>query len=252
MLCSEWRAVFRGIDNPDGLERLASIAGRAVLLDEKLEQWAQTLPRPFGYTMKPLNVPETAPDWIRNLLISDGAPCFWHEPASPVSEMLWRFYWETRMIICQALLYTNSVLSSMDSPINPISGREDDVESCLLNSVDRLCESCVTPLIKTFEKANGGALKAEEIPSIRGYLMLQILPTIHLCLEQTMLRNEQVDLGGRRTWIKAMKDFVQFSLGFTKAAAEIDPTRLQNLPVQLWNLGDESCWSMGRRYQDCQ
>lgn len=60
----------------------------------------------------------------------------------------------------------------MDLFINFISGREDDVELCLLNSVDCFCELCVIFFIKIFEKVNGGVLKVEEILSICGYLML--------------------------------------------------------------------------------
>ncbi|KAK0389630.1 hypothetical protein NLU13_3205 [Sarocladium strictum] len=249
LLCSEWRSVLTDLHVTSDLDRLAKVAEHALSLDGELEQWERLLPSPFRYKPRPIAVSEATPDWLRHLLTSPGAPSSWHEPDGPLSEMLWRFHWEVRMILCQALLHTNLVLGSQDSSINPMRGREGEVESRLLNIIDRLCEACITPLIMASDKTSAAATgpKIEDIPSIRGYLMLHILPGVNLCLRQTVIRSVDVDLRDRRTWVQAMGDFVQFRLGFTKAAAEIDTIRLRKLPIQLWSFGSEDCWSLGRQ-----
>jgi hypothetical protein len=239
-LNTRWRIALDNVNTPNGLDALAGIASEAMALDEKLKQWAADLPGPFGYVSKPIELADTTPAWVRELVTAPGAPRASHVPVSPVGEMLWRFYWETRMILYQALLHTDNVLDGRGhSSILSRAGKAQ-IESSLMDIIDRLCESCITPLIKSLEEADSDKdFKIEDFRSIRAYLMLQILPTTHICLSQITLHSVQADTASRRSWLQTIKDFVQFKLGFSKAAAEVDMASL-NLPIQLWSLANGS------------
>lgn len=240
LLNVRWRTALDNVDTPNGLDALASIASEALALDEKLKQWAAGLPTPFGYVSKPIELTDTAPAWVRELVTAPGAPRASHVPVTPVGEMLWRFYWEARMILYQALLHTDNVLDSRNHSSVLSRAGKAQIESSLLDIIDRLCESCITPLIKGLKEADSDKdFKIEDLRSIQAYLMLQILPTTHICLSQITLHSVQADTASRRSWLQTMKNLVQFKLGFSKAAAEVDMARL-SIPIQLWSLANGS------------
>ncbi|KAL2214018.1 hypothetical protein CC79DRAFT_1327888 [Sarocladium strictum] len=240
LLNTRWRTALDNVNTPNGLDALAGIASEAMALDEKLKRWAADLPGPFGYVSKPIELADTTPAWVRELVTAPGAPRASHVPVSPVGEMLWRFYWETRMILYQALLHTDNVLDGRGHSSVLSRAGKAQIESSLMDIIDRLCESCITPLIKSLEEADSDKdFKIEDFRSIRAYLMLQILPTTHICLSQITLHSVQSDTASRRSWLQTMKDFVQFKLGFSKAAAEVDMASLI-LPIQLWSLANGS------------
>ncbi|KAH8172514.1 hypothetical protein LIA77_06769 [Sarocladium implicatum] len=234
LYCSEWNAALGSMRDPSSLERLTAIAAKALVLDDEIQSSAANLPQPFGYTVKPITAAENVPKWVHNILACSGAPDSSHDYSSPVSEMLWRFYWVTRLILCQALLYTDRVLHAKGAPFNPIAKRREAVESALAHVIQRSCESCVTPIVQAVEQKDTGAVEVQDIASIRGYLMLQVLPTVSLCIDQTAQDYAHLDLESRRPWLKAMKDLLQVGLGFSKAAAEINTLLLNDLPIQLW------------------
>lgn len=232
LLCADWKAAFENIGTISGLEELATIANRGMSLDDKLDEWSQNLPYVCTYSVEPLEE-EAYPGWLQTLLRGSWCPQNSHAYVSPVTQMLWRFYWETRMILNQALLYTNSILDERLSPYNLISPHRKKIESCVLSTADRLCESCLSPLVLT-NSTKSHNFKIEEITSLDGYLMLQILPTVRLCFQQVVISG--VDLQGRKDWVDKMNQFLNLHLGLSKATAEVDATRFATLPIQIWSV----------------
>lgn len=212
---------------------LHSIATTGLALDKKLEEWSRNVPPTCAYSVVPLTKGST-PDWLWPLIGGPWAPQGSHDYATPVAKMLWRFYWETRLILAQALLFTNLVLKEKGAPSNPISVMEKEIEFNLLSCVDRLCESCLNPLSSPSE-TRPQPQRVEDIRSLQGYLLIQILPTVAFSLGQAAIVG--INLRGRKEWVQSMQRFVRVDLGFAKGSQDTEtmPSLLE-LPVQLWGL----------------
>ncbi|KAH7313886.1 hypothetical protein B0I35DRAFT_410822 [Stachybotrys elegans] len=230
-ICTEWRRAFVEVDMGSGPERLVAVAGRALSLDRMLDEWSRHLPSEFVYTMEPTSV-SADPAWLQSLFEGPWAPQASHHYATGVAEMLWRFYWVARMILGQALLHTDVVLRGKGSALNPVAECRSQVEFGLLLAADRLCESCLGPLVAVSRKGPS-SVSVQDVPSLHGYLMLQIVPTVELCLEQIVVSD---DLSGRKDWIRRMKVFLGQQIGFEKATADLDPARYRRLPIQMWSM----------------
>lgn len=232
LLCSEWKPAFEGVDTASGLLKLSSIALLGVSLDKNLDDWSRSLPQTCAYSVEPAST-ESDPEWLGLLLAGRGVPRHSHNYPSLETQMVWRFYWETRMILSQVLLYTNAVLEKELAPSNPVRNSSKEVEFSLLYFADRLCESCITPLAAARRKGTFD-LNIEDVPCLQGYLLLHILPTVGLCLHQVVL--DGVDLSSRREWVDRMSRFVKNHFGFAKTSAEVHPEQFAILPIQIWPL----------------
>lgn len=232
VLCSEWRAAFDHADTPEGLQSLTDIVWRALALKEDLVLWTEDTPPMCNYEEVLISTDEM-PEWLRSLLSAPGAPQYAHAYSSLVAEMLWRFYWEARLILCQALLYTSKVLLEKQALVNPVLDCQQDIENCLLFSAQRLLESAISPMVNA-NRRTGNRLEVGMIQTLLGYLMLQPLPTVGHCLEQIDIVG--VDLEVQKAWVTRMRLFLSHDIGVSKASANLGPDHLTKLPVQLWSL----------------
>jgi len=229
-LFSVWRSAFRAVETSSGLQQLSEIANCGISLSGDFDRWSKKLPRAYAYDKKSLStIPQL--QWLGALLDGDWVPECVHQYPSPVSQMLWRFYWVTRLVLCQVLLYTHMTLEKAPTISNPMTTIQKDIQCCLLSLIDRLCESCLTP----FAAPNQSSLKSrDQIRSLQGYLLLQILPTVGLCVDQVVISD--ANLTARKDWICKMRECLKSHFGFAKAATFIQPSRYAQLPIQLWGL----------------
>ncbi|KAH7308411.1 hypothetical protein B0I35DRAFT_441871, partial [Stachybotrys elegans] len=233
LLCTEWRQAFEEVDmgsssgsgSGSGLEKLVAVAERALSLDRNLDEWSQHLPGDLLYTVEPTSV-SASPAWLQALLQGPWAPQASHDYATGSAEIVWRFQWVARLILSQALLHTDA---------EPVAACRSQVEAGLLLAADRLCESCLSPFVAVSRDAPS-KVSLEDVPSLYGYLMLQILPPAELCLKQVVVSH---DLSGRQNWTRRMKAFLGQQMGYAKATVNVDPARYSRLPIQMWGLTSE-------------
>jgi hypothetical protein len=138
-----------------------------------------------------------------------------------------------RTILNQALLFTNSIFEQTKITTNPITVHKSEIESKIISFTDLLCESCLSTFLNIIKK-DPEHFKAEAVPSLLGYITLQVLPTLGLCFEQVNLTG--IDLSGRRQWVASMREFLRVNLGIAKGAAAIPPSSDSKIPVQIWGL----------------
>jgi len=229
-LCSVWRSAFYALETSSSLQQLSEIAKCGIILSGDFDRWAKKLPRAYAYDKNALSTHPQV-ELLRSLLDGDWVPQCVHQYPSLVSQMLWRFYWVTRLVLCQVLLYTHMVFEKVSTISSPLTTIQKDIQYCLLSLIDRLCESCLTPF------AAPGQSRFEsrdQISSLEGYLLLQILPTVGLCVDQVVISD--VDLTTRKDWICRMRACLKSHFGFAKVATVIQPSRYAQLPIQLWGL----------------
>jgi hypothetical protein len=139
-----------------------------------------------------------------------------------------------RAILNQALLFTNSIFEQAEVTTNPVILHKSEIESNILSFMDLLCESCLSTFTNIV-KNDPQSYKVEAVPSLLGYLTLQVLPTVGLCLEQVNLTG--IDLSGRKEWVAKIRDFLRVNLGIAKGAAALPPSSHGDILVQIWGLG---------------
>ena len=237
-LFCEWKSALEAPITYTSLNELSAIASRGMLLlNQELVQWARELPQVHAFILKPITR-EAHPEWLQELLRGPWSPEKSHAYASPVAEMLWRFHWVTKLILSQALLYTNAILLDKDPSLsvsNPVADAQRDIEISLLSASDHLSESCLSPLINASSKAQT-SLAIDDVPSRDGYLMLQVLPSLAFAFRQASGTYTSLDLGGRAGWVKTMKNFLSRRLGFSKAGVELEYAHGVEFPVQMWGI----------------
>ncbi|CAJ0552329.1 Ff.00g063080.m01.CDS01 [Fusarium sp. VM40] len=231
-LCAEWRSALFLPQSHHGWKQLSIIAGKAMSLDKQLEEWSWSLPSQLGCTAEAISV-HSQPEWLQPLLTGAWTPLNTHIHPSLTVKILWRYYWQVRLILNQALLFTHSILERGDTTINPISSDLKNIKTRIVSFIDRLCESClstfiVDPATETRDH------RTEDIPGIIGYLLMQGLPTIGLSLEQVVLVD--FDLSSRKEWLAKMKKFLRDTLGVGKGAAAKEPSQYGKIPIQIWGL----------------
>ncbi|KAJ4026831.1 hypothetical protein NW752_001787 [Fusarium irregulare] len=231
-LFAEWRTLLLECDSDDGFQQLSNIAKRALALDKRYEEWAHSLPSTSTYTTRPLSA-ESQPEWLQPLLNGPWKPLNSHTYPSLMIQVLWRFYWMVRAILNQALLFTNSILEERQAKANPIFPRRANIETNILYFTDLLCESCLSTLVNVTKRVPEH-VGAEAVPSLWGYLILQVLPTIGLCLEQVVLPD--IDLSGRREWAAKLRHFLRVNFGIAKGATAIPPSHVGRVPIQTWGI----------------
>ncbi|RFN53397.1 fungal zn2-cys6 binuclear cluster domain-containing protein [Fusarium flagelliforme] len=231
-LFAEWRTALLNNESDDDLKHLFNIANRALALDKRYEEWAHRLPPSSVYTPKSLSI-ESQPEWLQPLLNGPWKPLNTHTYPSLMIQVLWRFYWMVRAILNQALLFTNGIFGQRQAKANPIFPHRANIESNILSFTDLLCESCLSTLVNVTKRVPDH-MGAEAVPSLWGYLILQVLPTIGLCLEQVVLPD--IDLSGRREWAAKLRHFLRVNLGIAKGATAIPPSHVGKIPIQTWGL----------------
>jgi hypothetical protein len=231
-LCAEWRTALFIPQSEHGWKQLSIIAGKAMSLDKQLEEWSWSLPSSLRCTVEAISI-NSQPEWLKPLLIGTWTPLNTHNNPSLTVKIIWRFYWQVRLILNQALLFTNSILERSETIINPISSHQKNIESRIVSFVDRLCESCLSTFVVDTTK-HSRHYRTEDIPGILGYLLMQGLPTIGLCLEQVVLVD--FDLSSRKDWLAKMKRFLRNTLGVGKGAAAKEPSQYGKIPIQIWGL----------------
>ncbi|RKK87962.1 hypothetical protein BFJ68_g16986 [Fusarium oxysporum] len=231
-LCAEWRTALFLPQSEHGWKQLSIIAGKAMSLDKQLEEWSWSLPSSLRCTVEAISI-NSQPEWFKPLLIGTWTPLNTHNNPSLTVKIIWRFYWQVRLILNQALLFTNSILERSETIINPISSHQKNIESRIVSFVDRLCESCLSTFVVDTTK-HSRHYRTEDIPGILGYLLMQGLPTIGLCLEQVVLVD--FDLSSRKDWLAKMKRFLRNTLGVGKGAAAKEPSQYGKIPIQIWGL----------------
>ncbi|CAG7560943.1 unnamed protein product [Fusarium equiseti] len=231
-LFAEWRTALLDHESDDDLKRLTNIVNRALALDKRYEEWAHSLPPSSAYTPKSLSI-ESQPGWLQPLLIGLWKPLNTHTYPSLMIQVIWRFYWMVRAILNQALLFTNGIFGQRQAKPNPISSHRANIESDILSFTDLLCESCLSTFVNVTKRVPDH-LGAEAVPSLWGYLILHVLPTIGLCFEQVALPG--VDLSGRREWAAKLRHFLRVNFGIAKGATAIPPSHVGKIPIQTWGL----------------
>ncbi|RBR10224.1 uncharacterized protein FIESC28_09610 [Fusarium coffeatum] len=231
-LFAEWRTILLERDSDDGFQHLSNIVNRALALDKRYEEWARSLPSTSAYTTQPLST-ESQPEWLQPLLDGLWKPLNSHTYPSIMIQVLWRFYWLVRAILNQALLFTNNIFEERQANVNPIFPHRANIETNILSFIDLSCESCLSTLVN-ITKRIPEHVGAEAVPSLWGYLILQVLPTIGLCLEQVVLPD--IDLSGRREWAAKLRHFLRVNFGIAKGATAIPPSHVGKVPIQTWGL----------------
>jgi hypothetical protein len=231
-LCAEWRSALFLPQSHHGWKQLSIIAGKAMSLDKQLEEWSWSLPAQLGCTAEAISV-HFQPEWLKPLLTGTWTPSNTHKHPSLTVKILWRYYWQVRLILNQALLFTHSILEKSDTIINPISSDQKNIKTRIVSFIDRLCESCLSTFIvdPTTETRHH---RTEDIPGILGYLLMQGLPTIGLSLEQVVLGD--FDLSSRKEWLAKMKQFLRNTIGVGKGATAKEPSQYGKIPIQIWGL----------------
>lgn len=233
LLCARWKPMLLVSRADSDLQPFADIAHTGVEALKKLEQWAEALPAECQvYAQPPTSTART--DWLRPVLEGEWVPSCVHKYPTTVIRMLWRSYWVAQLILAQALLYTDNILRASSTIENPIAESRGQVGMSLLSAMDRLCESCLSPLALSSFPADQAQHK-DTIPSLEGYLLLQVLPVLGLSVDQ--VRIDGVDLSPRKVWIGKMGRCIKGHFGLAKASIEYPADQYGRLPIQLWGLG---------------
>ncbi|CVK85243.1 uncharacterized protein FPRN_06880 [Fusarium proliferatum] len=228
-LCMEWRTALLTYKADRDIAQLSAIASQALALDKQLEEWSTSLPPSSNYTVESA-LADTQLEWLRPLLNTPWRPLHLHKYSTLSNQILWRFYWMVRTILNQALLFTNSILEQSKATPSPILS-QTETESKLISFTDSLCESCLSTFVNIV-KEDPQYYRAGAIPSVLGYLTLQVLPTLSLCLEQVDITG--IDLSSRREWVARMRHFLRANLGIAKGVTAIPPSLESNIPIQIW------------------
>ncbi|KAF5965411.1 C6 finger domain-containing protein [Fusarium coicis] len=228
-LCMEWRTALLTYKKDQDVTQLSAIIFQALALDKQLEDWAKSVPSSAKYAVE-LMLTDTQLEWLNPLLNTRWRPLNLHSYSSLSNQILWRFYWMARAILNQALLFTNSLFKQRKVTPSPILCPAD-TESKLILFTDSLCESCLSTFI-SIVKQDPQYYSAKAIPNVLGYIILQVLPTIGLCLEQVDIIG--IDLSTRREWVVRMRHFLRVNLGIAKGATAIPPSLNSNIPIQIW------------------
>lgn len=211
---------------------LWDLVKRAMERDQMLEAWSRIVQAEIAYTTRPVQR-EFVPGWMQNVVEGAWFPRSSHTYVTYESVMMWRFYWNTRLVLNQAILHTIAIAQKTSSIPIPGFINHTQVEHNLLLLVDNLCESSLSPFLQE-SIARPPLASVEQICSIRGYLLLQILPVVHLCLSQVEIAG--MDFTGRIDWLTRMMWFIRSKMGFTKATATIESGIPANAVIQLWGL----------------
>ncbi|KAH8886236.1 hypothetical protein GQ53DRAFT_809795 [Thozetella sp. PMI_491] len=229
-LFSEWKEALEDSNIFSMLEKLPPIVSAATTLDRSFDDWSRDLPETCAYGVQPLTR-GSYPEWMLPLLVGEWAPQSSHAYHSPLTKMLWTFYWQTRLILNQALLHTVTILDEHGLSSSLACASRQEIEFRLVSFADRLCESCLTPLIAS-TKANPQTQSINDIRGLQAYLLLHIVPTVALCLNQAAITG--IDLAGRQEWAAKMKRFLSVDLGFAKGGAEASQYQSARVPIQIW------------------
>lgn len=205
-------------------------------LDRRLHQWSSSLTAEWGYYRQVFNV-HSAPRWLWPLLEGDWVPRWLQKHDSVLTEIKWRDWLMVRMILNQALLRSAQELGPPGFSI--ISGaheiRRGEIEHTLLNVIDEVFESCLAMLVRPLRSPE--PQKVEDVCSLQGFVIIAPLASAYLCLSQAPF--SFVDIRGRLDWARKALKFLQTSLGYAKAGAYLDESRLQPVGVQFWSLSEE-------------
>ncbi|KAG8353808.1 hypothetical protein FVEN_g8152 [Fusarium venenatum] len=229
-LCTEWKKALLTSKTNEGLETLCIVFNKALILDEQLENWTHNLPAWAKYTAESISI-DSQPEWLLPLLNGPWNPPNTHIYPSLMVQTLWRFYWMTRIIISQALLFTSDIIER--SAIKALNFRRSDVESRLITFIDQLCESCLAAFMPVTRK-DPQSSRVEGVPILLACLILHVLPAIGLCLEQIGVTD--FDIVGRRDWVAKMRHFLRVNFGIAKGATAIPLTEAGAIPIQMWGL----------------
>lgn len=231
---AEWRTALLDYDSDEGLERLSNVGKKASILDRRFEEWDESAPESLRYKTDPLPL-EPHPEWVQPLINSPWRPLNYHTYSTLMVQIIWRFYWMARGIINQALLFTYDILRERKGNTDPSIPRRTDIEDQILSFTDLLCESCVSTFV-TISKGDP-QMEAEKVPTLLGYLILQVLPALGLFYEQIVFTG--VDSFGRREWVAKMRHFLRVHFGIAKGITAIPPSHVGKIPIQTWGLPDE-------------
>ncbi|QPC65655.1 hypothetical protein HYE67_007886 [Fusarium culmorum] len=229
-LCTEWKKALLISETDEGLETLCIIFNKALILDEQLENWTHNLPAWANYTVQSVSI-DSQPEWLLPLLNGPWNPPNTHIYPSLMVQTLWRFYWMARLIISQALLFTSTIIER--AATKPLNFSRLDVESRLITFINHLCESCLAAFMPV-TRNDPQSSKVEDVPILLAYLILQVFPTIGLCLEQISIND--LDIVGRRDWVAKMRHFLRVNFGIAKGATAIPLTEVGSIPIQMWGL----------------
>ncbi|PTD08934.1 hypothetical protein FCULG_00011155 [Fusarium culmorum] len=218
---AEWRTALLDYESDEGLERLSNVAKKASMLDRRFEEWAESAPESLRYETDPLPL-EPHPEWVQPLINSPWRPLSYHTYSTLMVQIIWRFYWMARVIINQALLFTYDILREQKGNVDPSIPAEPTLKTRFYHSP--ICYG-------------DPQMEAEKVPTLLGYLILQVLPALGLFYEQIVFTG--VDTFGRREWVAKMRHFLRVNFGIAKGITAIPPSHVGKIPIQTWGLPDE-------------
>lgn len=225
---------------PGSIEKLKEYCAIAVALDKKLKDWTLNLPRNWVYSVIGVEK-HLYPEFMWPLLEGN-----WFPPASQcygslIVEIKWRLHFAMKFILNHALLFTIDALETAGESLDPQTSRQE-VEGELLRLVDCISESCLasflTPLLNRVKPTC-----TKEICSARGYMLMQALPAVYLCLVQAPITI--TDVSSRLEWVTKMLGFLGTEMGFAKGmslallkggAAKEGRFSQRGFALQLWGL----------------
>jgi hypothetical protein len=240
-LCGKWSVALEAYVDGAGAskDKLREYCNIAIALDRKLKEWTLALPLEWLYSVTSVEKQEN-PQFLWPLLegkwFPEASQCY----ASLVAEVKWRLHFAVKLVLNHALLHTVNLIESTGESLEPHISRQE-IECELLNLVDRICESCLVPFT-TPVLSNPRPTCVEEICSARGYMLLQTLPAVYLCLIQAPIAS--VDISGRLEWVTKMLGFLQTKMGFAKgahmalakASTLTGDSQRKKFALQLWGL----------------
>ncbi|GKU22396.1 unnamed protein product [Fusarium langsethiae] len=233
-LFAKWRTALLGYKAEEGLKRLFDVASQAAILDRRFEEWSESAPSSLKYTTESLPA-KSYPEWLQPLTNGPWKPLNCHTYPTLMVQILWRFYWMARAIINQALLFTYDILQERKGRIDPRFPPRTDIEDSLLSFTDLICESCISTFVG-FAK-DDPQMGTEQVPTLMGYLILQVLPALGLFYEQVVFTG--VDILSRREWAAKLRHFLRINFGIAKGITAIPPSYVGKIPIQTWGLPDE-------------
>jgi hypothetical protein len=242
-LCGRWKAAVEEhiAGAPGSIAKLKECCAIAVAVDKKLKDWTLKLPLEWNYHVVGVEK-HLHPKFMWPLLEGNWFPQASQCYDSLLVEIKWRFHFAMKLILNHALLFTINALETAGESLGPQISRKA-VEDELVDLIDRICESCLasflTPLLNKPKPTC-----TEDICSARGFMLMQTLPAVYLCLVQAPITT--VDVSGRLEWVTKMLGFLGKKIGFAKGTslalikdggAREGKFSQRNFSLQLWGVG---------------
>lgn len=186
-------------------------------LDQRLQEYADSLPEPLGYT-KVLTSTVHQVHWLLPLLKGPGAPEYLHRYKDFSIAAGWNSYRTTRLIL-------NGNLIEMCKSMKDVMGADTNLlyrkaEHRIIVCTDEICEGTIACFVDRQNSHQPPIDSTLELPGMRGYAILW--PLFMAGMYITWAGDQALDVNNRSPWIREALRFIQKELGINKAAAFLE------------------------------